>query len=415
MKKVLVVSSSPDIEQRLARMVEKGAIPKEDYSIFVEKFGEESSASDGHFANVFTIDDLRNRVAIDAGVEQCRAWGPFDLVITTDEYSVILAAELRDRLAIPGPKLSEMLKFRDKVIMKESLLGSSVPTPAFYTIEQLLNDHSLLPVVVKPRSYAGSKGISVLNMPQEVLELANTFQGTLTDKEVAFTEFSLNDLELEEFIVGEILHIDGYILGGEVIFCVPSQYVGTCLNYINGQPLASHSVEDREEHKRCLEFSKQVHAVMQLPDGAFHLEAFLTSSGERVFLEIGARPGGSYVVPSIEYATGLNLDVAHIQCQLGIAPKVPGDDSEQFGWVVFPKQAPQAHSPKVREVSVPDLSGYLSPTWTYLPTNDDDYTGNFFSYTSNLGAFVFNSLDHRLMKDTLQHLMMNYRVGAEHQ
>ncbi|VVP88964.1 hypothetical protein PS925_01197 [Pseudomonas fluorescens] len=413
MKKVLVVSSSSDIEQRLARMLEKGAIPQEDYSVFVEKFGEESSASDGLFANVFAIDDLRNRVAIDAGVEQCRSWGPFDLVIATDEYSVILAAELRERLAVAGPTVGEMLKFRDKVVMKESLLGSSVRTPVLYTIDQLLADHSLLPVVVKPRSYAGSKGISVLRTPQEVLELAKNFQGTLTDKEVAFTEFSLNDLELEEFIVGEILHIDGYILGGEVMFCVPSQYVGTCLNYINGQPLASHSVEDREEHKRWLEFSREVHAVMQLPDGAFHLEAFLTSSGERVFLEIGARPGGCYIVPSIEYATGLNLDVAHIQCQLGIAPQVPGEDSEQFGWVIFPKQAPQAHAPKVGEVSVPDLNGYLAPTWTFIPTNEDDYTGSFFSYTSNLGAFVFNSPDHRLMKDTLQHLMKNYRVGAQ--
>lgn len=414
MKKVLVVSSSFDIEQRLAKMLEKGAIPREDYSIFVEKFGEESSDSQGHFANVFAIDDLRNRVAIDAGVEQCRAWGPFDLVIATDEYAVILAAELRERLEIAGPKVSEILKFRDKVVMKESLLGSTVRTPTLYTIEQLLNDDSLLPVVVKPRSYAGSKGITILNTPQEVLELANTFKGTLTDKEVAFKEFSLEDLELEEFIVGDIFHIDGFIFGGEVIFCVPSQYVGTCLNYINGQPLASHSVEDLEEQKRWLNFSKQVHEVMQLPDGAFHLEAFLTNAGERVFLEIGARPGGCYIVPSIEYATGLNLDVAHIQCQLGIAPQVPGDKSEQFGWVIFPKQAPQAHEPKVGEVSVPDMSGYLKPAWRFIPTNKDSYTGNFFSYTSNLGAFVFNSPDHRLMKDTLQYLMKNYRVGAQH-
>lgn len=232
------------------------------------------------------------------------------------------------------------------------------------------------------------------------------------DKNVAFKEFSLQDVELEEFIVGNIFHIDGFVFAGEVLFCVASQYVGTCLNYINGQPLASHSVEDVEEQKRWLIFSKQVHEVMQLPDGAFHLEAFLTNTGERVFLEIGARPGGCYIVPSIEYATGLNLDVAHIQCQLGIAPDVPDENIEQFGWVVFPKQAPQASESKVGEVSVPNLSGYLKPAWEFIPTKDDSYTENFFSYTSNLGAFVFHSSDHQLIKKTLQYLMSNYRVGV---
>lgn len=412
MKKVLVVSSSFDIEQRLAEMLEKGVIPRECYSIFVEKFGEGGSGSQGHFANVFAIDDLRNRVAIDVGVEQCRTWGPFDLVIATDEYAVILAAELRERLEIAGPRVSEILKFRDKVVMKESLLGSIVRTPTLYTIEQLINDDKLLPVVVKPRSYAGSKGVTILNTPHQVLELANTFKGALTDKKVAFLEFSLEDLELEEFIVGDIFHIDGLIFAAEVIFCVASQYIGTCLDYISGQPLASHSVEDTEEQRRWLDFFKQVHKVMHLPDGAFHLEAFLTTTGERVFLEIGARPGGCYIVPSIEYATGLNLDVAHIQCQLGIAPHVPSEKSEQFGWVVFPKQAPQADEPKVGEVSVPDLSGYLKPAWKFMPTKNDPYTENFFSYTSNLGAFVFHSPNHQLIKDTLQYLIMNYSVGA---
>lgn len=138
MKKILVVSSSFDIEERLTKMLENNAIPRESYSIFVEKFGEKYSGSRGDFANVFAIDDLRNRIAIEAGVEQCRAWGPFDLVIATDEYAVILAAELRERLQIAGPKVSEILKFRDKVVMKESLFGSTVRTPTLYTIDQLI-------------------------------------------------------------------------------------------------------------------------------------------------------------------------------------------------------------------------------------------------------------------------------------
>ncbi|NER40321.1 hypothetical protein G3M54_01435 [Bacillus megaterium NBRC 15308 = ATCC 14581] len=71
-------------------------------------------------------------------------------------------------------KKEDVLKFRDKVVMKESIEGK-IRTPQLYQLDKLKHNESLFPV--KPRSYAGSKGISILYSQDDLkLILRTTFQ-----------------------------------------------------------------------------------------------------------------------------------------------------------------------------------------------------------------------------------------------
>jgi biotin carboxylase len=219
----------------------------------------------------------------------------------------------------------------------------------------------------------------------------------------------MEDMEFEEYIDGTVFHIDGLVYRSEIIFCLASQYHGTCLDYINGRPLASTSVEDVAEQRRWLAFASDVHKAMRLPDGAFHLEAFLTKNSERLFLEIGARPGGAYIVPSIARATGVNLDVAHLQCQLGIRPSLQPQSAQHYAWLIFPKAVETGTHAIVEKIEAPDLTRLGSLAWSQLPVAGDKYSGPF-SYMSNLGAFVFVSPDKDLITANLRSLLEEYHV-----
>lgn len=407
MKKILIVTTHTDIETRLEKMILEKALPEAEYSVVVEFF--ESTPYEPKFLkNFFGIDDLRNRTAIEAAKLECKNWGPFDIVLATDEYAVYLAAEIREYLKVPGMSVIEAIKFRDKVEMKKSLLGTNVPTPKLYEVEELLQNPLLFPVVAKPRSFAGSKGIQILKSAGELASLQEQLKAR-SELGSGFHEFNLDDLEFEEFISGQIFHIDGLVMDGKIIFCVASEYHGNCLAFMQGAPLGSVSVADEKENKDWLNFAQNVNDNMKIPDGAFHLEAFKNPNGERVFLEIGIRPGGSFVVPAIAKATGLDLDVAHLQCQLKILPKVPLKQEKHFGWLIFAKDYTSKTISLVSKVKTPILENLPSLKWHQIAKAGDKACGSF-SYLNNLGAFVFNSTDQKHIHEDLCLLLDKFKV-----
>lgn len=405
MEKILIVTTHTDIEERLVNMIEKGILPKAHYSAVVEFFGEEIKESQV-FDNFFPFNDLRNKEEIEAALESCKNWGPFDHVISTDEYSVVLTAEICEYINHEGMKKEDVLKFRDKVVMKESIEGR-IRTPQLYQLDKLKHNDNLFPVIVKPRSYAGSKGISILYSQDDLKTyLANNISDP-SDKGI--NQFTEDDIEFEEYINGPVYHIDGYVFNNKIEFCRASKYEGLCLNYLDGEPLGSISVGDKKEDEEWRDFAEQVHSVMNIPDGVFHLEAFLTDKGEKVFLEIGIRPGGSLVVPAIEGAIGLNLDEAHVQCQMGIKPNIKNKkEDKNYGWLIFPKDFSSKEDKNIQAINMP-TKHLESVSWSEKPQLGTSLNGHF-SYINNLGSFLFVSADWSNIKSDLELLLNEYTV-----
>lgn len=410
MKNILVISTHTDIEERLQNMLEKKQIPPANFSIIVEFFGEEE-VSKGYFKNVFSIDDLRSRQAIEEAILTAKSWGIFDQVIATDEYAVILAAEIRERLNVSGPNQNEILIYRDKVRMKEKLIGSKVLVPKLFSFEQLENDSSLFPAIMKPKSYGGSKGVKILKCQDDLRFAPQKAKISNENKQSIFQEFDIDDVEFEELIDGDIYHIDGLVFDGQIIFSIASQYEGTCLDFLQGLPLGSYSLEDKNEQNLWTAFAADVNGAMKIPNGAFHLEAFINKRGQRIFLEIGIRPGGALVVPAIEKAVGVNLDVAHLQCQLGLKPNIDDLKNNQFGWLIFPKKEKVDSKTKVSNVVIPAFNNILAPIIHKLPSIGENMEGSF-SYTATLGSFVFVGQDQQSVTESLNYVLNHYLVEA---
>jgi len=89
MRNILIVSTKHEIQDEIIKMISNNEIPSDNYSFFIEMFDRSLEKISGKFQNIYTIDDLRNTSAIEKGIEKCQEWGPFDCVISANEYTVL--------------------------------------------------------------------------------------------------------------------------------------------------------------------------------------------------------------------------------------------------------------------------------------------------------------------------------------
>jgi hypothetical protein len=255
-----------------------------------------------------------------------------DLVIALSEYDLLPAGRVREALGAPGPYEREVLPSRDKVVMKSAVVGAGLRAPRFLPLAAALRGDGGPPpwngrTVLKPRAGASSEGVRAFPTVAAALAAARRDD----------VGAAVADLEIEEFVEGPIIHVDGILAAGEPAAVQTSRYVGTCLGYAEGRPLGSVQIDTEPAvvawALRCL------HAV-GIDDGPFHLEAIEAADG-LVFLEVGARFGGADVVDTFELATGIRMPSVQLRLLLGgpggprPVARVPGP-SERYGWFVVP-------------------------------------------------------------------------------
>lgn len=231
-------------------------------------------------------------------------FGPPVAVVGLFEYTTLPAARLREHFAVPGVDVATALRFRDKILMKQTLC-EVVPVPRFWpvgaatTAAELTAIVSELPgkVVLKPTRQAASIGVRLFDRGADLLQYADA-------------EGIQDGYEVEEFIEGTVCHVDGIVRDGRVLFLSAAEYfLGSCFTFQNSGvgPLASVTIDDSALVRRIADFTDRVLAALGLRDGSFHLELFLTPSGDLVFLEIANRFGGEYISRHLKTVYGVDL------------------------------------------------------------------------------------------------------------
>ncbi|MFE3414744.1 acetyl-CoA carboxylase biotin carboxylase subunit family protein [Streptomyces mirabilis] len=252
-----------------------------------------------------------------------------DLVIGLSEFDLLPAAQVRESLGVPGATVQETKSVRDKVLMKSLVAAAGLRTPRFAALPGALERSSPLPwagrTVLKPLSGASSKWTYAHPTLSSALDTAR--RGELP---APVTEF-----EVEEFVEGPIVHVDGLLAHGRPLVIQASRYVGDCLSYVTGAALGSVQIDTTawaEWTMRCL-------AAVGVEDGPFHLEAIESSDGP-VFLEVGARCGSRGTVDTLELATGVRLPGSALRLLIEgpesiPAARIPRSD-ERYGWFALP-------------------------------------------------------------------------------
>jgi phosphoribosylaminoimidazole carboxylase (NCAIR synthetase) len=140
-----------------------------------------------------------------------------DRIVALDEFDMETAATLREHLRIPGMGLTTMRYFRDKLAMRMKALDCGIRVPDFVPVVNHDDIHYYLdhvpgPWVLKPRQEASAIGIKKLNRAEELWPVLEQ----LGDKQSSFL--------LEQFVPGDVYHVDSVVSENEVVFENVSKY-----------------------------------------------------------------------------------------------------------------------------------------------------------------------------------------------
>ncbi len=271
-----------------------------------------------------------------------------DRIVPLDDFDVETAAILREHLRVPGMGQTTARYFRDKLAMRTRAYAEGLPVPAFIHVlnHQRLNefmDRVPAPWVLKPRSMAGAIGIKKIHSRDEFWNAVNQ----LGDQQSFYL--------LEQFVPGDIYHVDTITYEKELLFSVASKYgrppmeVSHTGDVFTTRTLANGS----EEEKELRALNQQVLKAFGMVRGVSHSEFIRAQDGKLYFLETSARVGGAHISDLVDAATGINLwaEWAKVEIAGGKSPyHVPSSRNDFAGLLI-----------SLARQERPDTSAYSDP------------------------------------------------------
>jgi hypothetical protein len=152
--------------------------------------------------------------------------------------------------------------------------------------------------VLKPRSEASAVGIKKLERAEELWEALEE----LGDRQSFYV--------LEQFIPGDIFHVDAIVSEREVVFTAASKYGRPPMDVAHhGGIFMTRTLPPDSDDARALdEHNRRLLKTLGLVRGVTHTEFIKgREDGRFYFLETAARVGGANIAEVVEAATGVNL------------------------------------------------------------------------------------------------------------
>ena len=288
------------------------------------------------------LDDIRKGAAHVARTER------IDRIVALDDFDVELAAMLREYLLVPGMGETTARAFRDKLAMRRRARSAEIRCPAFV---HALNHAAIRawtesvppPWLVKPRAQAAALGIKKVHAAEALWPLLESLGDTQAD------------FLLEQFVAGDVYHVDSIVFDRRVRFAVASRYdTPPFVVAHEGGIFVTQTLSSREPRAQALlEINARVLASFGLVRGVSHTEFIHAADGRIYFLETSARVGGAFIVDVVEAASGLNLwrEWARLEIAGEDGGYDPPAEADRSGGIVL----------SLARQETPDLTGYTDP------------------------------------------------------
>jgi biotin carboxylase len=292
---------------------------------YMERVGERLPDGDHGYRHVEAVAGYEAGGRVEARVLELARTYQVDHIVAFQEADLERAAQLRDVLGLPGQRLSSVLPFRNKVLMKDAVSAAGIPVAAYRDVEcatdivAFAREHGF-PIVVKPRDSSGSVGLKIIETAAEL----DTF---LVEELDLYGEFQPN-LMVESFVDGPMCHVDGVVVNGRLAFAWPSQYLFRLATFKSdpGGRLDVTLDPDDPLTARLLEFTERVLEALPGPQNfAFHAEVFHTPDDELVLCEIACRTGGASIREVMRTLFGVDPNHLWLRAALGLPLPVEQD------------------------------------------------------------------------------------------
>ncbi|MEU6373191.1 hypothetical protein [Streptomyces sp. NPDC046909] len=296
---------------------------------------EELARARKRFRFVEVVEDYASDAVEELITGLCRRHD-IDTLVSTAEIDVLRCARVRERLGLPGQRVASAEAYRNKFVMKRHAARGGVAVADM----ALLTDADGLarflaadpfPVLLKP--LRGAAAIGIVRV------------GSAARWESALAELPpAAEYLVEQFVEGEMYHVDGLMRDGRVLQSWPSRYLYTQWETMyESRPNLSGMLAPSDPRTPLLRdtAAKVVAALPAAPELLpFHAEFIMDAAGRPVLCEIACRAGGAGITEAYERSYGLGMNEASVGDRLGVpADLVPGPPRELHGWAWFPPRA----------------------------------------------------------------------------
>jgi biotin carboxylase len=298
----------------------------------------------------FLMPDLREREHMINAVSYLARREAIDRIVPLDEFDLEMASTLREHLRVPGMGETTVRYFRDKLAMRMRARERGVLVPDFVPILNRDRIREFLdrvppPWILKPRLSASAIGVRKVHESNDVWRLIDE----LGDKQ----SYHL----LEQFIEGDVFHVDAVAWEREVVFAEAQGYMRPPFEVYHGGGLFCTRTLDRDgaDARALKEVNRAVTEALGMVRGVLHTEFIRgRADGRFYFLETAARVGGAYIAETVEAATGVNLWREWARVDVADARKstyTVGPSRQDFAGVIV----------SLARQEWPDTSAYVDP------------------------------------------------------
>jgi hypothetical protein len=397
---ILVVTSELDIH-RILESVRTLNVQLDDFIVLIEDLDQLNL----NLPSTYFVNDFADHANVNSVLRKIGQEHPIKTVISSDEFSVHVAARARETYGIPGMNCDVARRYRDKLVMKKIAEHNNIAVSQSFAISDLKENTVDFPLIIKPRSLAGAVGVLVIQSFSDIPERC-TFENSM------FVDMDPSQYIIEQYNPNKIVHVDIIVSRKNIIFITASMYEGTPLAYLRGEPLASISIEKEHINTIWLQFAQKLNIAFQFPDGVLHIEAFANETTEPQLLEIGYRPGGGPVVDVLNIAYGINLRTIHLAAQLGHFEKLTALQTETtatHAWLIYPKNHTSDHPQYIDTIQAPSTNSLSTLKSMSLPIIGQKASGEFYSHQDCLGSFIFIGTREDVISD-IKKIRQQYKV-----
>jgi biotin carboxylase len=193
--------------------------------------------------------------------------------------------------------------YRDKLAMRSSALESGFLVPDFcrvlnYDELRAYMDRVPPPWLLKPRSEASAVGIRRIEHAEQLWRALEE----LGDRQSHYL--------LEQFVPGDIFHVDSLVNESQVVFSVVHQYGRPPMQLMHEGGVFTTRTVDRfsREWMELTALNAGLVPSLGMVRGVTHAEFIRAhADGRAYFLEIAARVGGAFIAELVQAATGIDL------------------------------------------------------------------------------------------------------------
>ena len=240
-----------------------------------------------------------------------RQFGRIHRMLTEYELIQVSVAQAREELDVPGMSASTLQNFRDKGVMKDRLNAAGVPCAQHRTVESPQEARYFaarvgFPLIIKPVAGVGAREIHQCEDEQDLEEVLADAPPT-----------PWNPLQLEEFVQGDEYTLDSISVNGQALWHSITRYMPTPLEVLRNPWMQWRILTPREidipEYDDIRRVGEQALRALGMESNMSHLEWFRRPDGRVAVGEVGARPPGSRIFTSLNWANDYDMYDAWIR------------------------------------------------------------------------------------------------------